>query len=40
MAFRVKKFLSGENLLKMNRIAGLAIFIFGLLILYKGITQS
>jgi len=40
MAFRVKKFLSEENLIKMNRIAGLAIIIFGLLIFYKGITRS
>lgn len=40
MAFRVKKFLSPENLTKMNRIAGLAIFIFGLLILYKGFAEE
>ncbi len=38
LAFRVKKFLTSHNLILMNRIAGFAIFIFGLLILYKGIA--
>jgi threonine/homoserine/homoserine lactone efflux protein len=38
LAFRVKKFLTAKNLVLLNRIAGFAIFIFGLLILYKGIA--
>lgn len=38
LAFRVKKFLTPNNLVLLNRIAGFAIFIFGLLILYKGLA--
>ena len=38
LAFRVKKLLTPDNLILLNRVAGFAIFIFGLLILYKGVA--